>query len=290
MQTIEMISNGRAGRGRAESQSLVLLGLLEAAGLSVRFHQPDSAGETREIACQAVADGVDCVVIAGGDGSVSGVLDTIAGSDTALAVLPVGRGNDFVRGMGLPESVQDLANGIAQGRTRAADLGSVNGKCFGTVTSLGLDAEAGRLAAKGTLVGGMGGYLIEGLKCLRSFDGYPVRVTVDGDVVTDSEITLVACANTATYGGGFRIAPGASPSDGLLDVCLVSRVTRLSALPLLARMAVGKHPGHAGVTMLSATEVEIETSSPLVGLADGETVEGLPLVVKAKPDAIRLVY
>ena len=230
MHTTAIISNARAGRGRAPNQSRILQNMLEGYGCAVRLYQPGSSTETRDIAGDVIDDGVDCVVIAGGDGSVSDVLDLVAGTESALAVLPQGRGNDFVRGMGLPRSCGDLAQSIVRGKIRRVDLGCANGKLFGTVASLGLDAEAGRLVAPGSSLGGMSGYLVQAFRSLRSFHGYPMRVTVDGYLVADDEMTLVACANTSTYGGGFRVAPGATPEDGRLDVCVVRRVSRLEAL------------------------------------------------------------
>lgn len=290
MHTTAIISNAQAGRGRALNQSRILQNMLEGDGRAVHLYQPGSSAETRDIAGDVIADGVDCVVIAGGDGSVSDVLDLVAGTESALAVLPQGRGNDFVRGMGLPRSCGDLAQSIVQGQTRFVDLGSANGKLFGTVASVGLDAEVGRLAAKGSSLGGMSGYLVQAFRSLRSFRGYPMRVTVDGDLVADGEMTLVACANTSTYGGGFCVAPGACPEDGRLDVCVARRVSRLQALGLMAQLAVGEHPGHTDISMFSASEVVIESLDPLVGLADGEVVQGMPFVVSLKQDALRLVY
>jgi YegS/Rv2252/BmrU family lipid kinase len=263
--------------------------MLEGEGCAVVLYQPGSSGEARDIAGDVIAGGVDCVVIAGGDGSVSDVLDLVAGTESALAVLPQGRGNDFVRGMGLPRSCSDLAHSIVQEQIRVVDLGCANGKLFGTVASLGLDAEVGRLAAKGSSLGGMS-YLVQAFKSLRSYRGYPMRVTIDGDLMADGEMTLVACANTSTYGGGFCVAPGASPEDGRLDVCVVRRVSRLQALGLMAQLAVGEHAGHTDISMFSASEVVIESSDPLIGLADGEVVQGMPLVVSLKQDALRLVY
>ena len=284
-----IISNRFAGQGRAIQASANLRDLLHAGGSAVETHESDSADSARFLVQVAVSEGVDCVVIAGGDGSLQNVFGLLADTNTVLAALPTGRGNDFVRGLSMPTSCEVLAQSIRLRRSRRVDLGCVNGKLYGTITSCGLDAEVGRLMVSGSSFRGMTGYLIQALKSIRSFCGYTVKVEVDGKVIADGEMTLVACANTTTYGGGFRIAPGADPADGRLDVCVVRRVSRLKALCLLPQMAFGEHPGHPAVSFLSGYEVRIDTPDPLHALADGEVIGQTPLEVTTKHQVLRVV-
>ena len=290
MQKITIISNRTAGRGRAERRARALEHLLREAGLSPSSHATESADEARGIARSAVAEGCECLVIAGGDGSLRNLLDLIAGTHTALAVLPTGRGNDFSRGVGLASSCARLARSIVEEQTRYVDLGCVNGTLFGTVAGCGLDAEVGRLTAGGSTWGGTAGYLTQALKSIRTFRGFSMRIQVDGIVVHEGDTTLVACANTSTYGGGFRIAPGADPTDGKLDVCVVRRVKRIEALGLLPQLALGNHLGHPSVRFFHASEVRIDSPEPLTTMADGEVIGTVPMKVTVKPQALRVVH
>jgi len=285
-----IISNRLAGKGKDWRAIERLRDLLLDRGVSVETHVPESAENAREITRVAVSSGIGYVVISGGDGSLQNILDVVAGTDSALAALPAGRGNDFVRGLSMPRSIDGLALSILNRQFRTVDVGCVNNTFFGTIVSCGLDAEVGRLTAGGSAFGGMVGYLIQALKSIRSFEAYPVKVEVDGRVVADGEMTLVACANTPTYGGGFRVAPGASPTDGKLDICIVCRVSRIKALSLLHLMAIGQHPGHPEVTFLSGQEIRIETADPLIALADGEVIGQTPLEISVKRRSLRVVY
>jgi diacylglycerol kinase (ATP) len=290
MQRTVIIPNRVAGRGNAVRASTRLRDLLHAQGGTVEVCEPDSAESARSLVRGAVSEGVGCVVIAGGDGSLQNIFDLVADTDTVLAAIPTGRGNDLVRGLSMPLSCEKLAKSILEERSRRVDLGCVNRKLYGTIACCGLDAEVGRLTAGGSDFGGMTGYLIQALKSIRSFCGYAVRIEVDGRVLADGEMTLVACANTATYGGGLCVAPGADPADGRLDICIVRRVSRFKALGLLPQMAIGEHPGHPEVSFHSGYEIRIETPDPLHALADGEVIGQTPLEVSTKHQVLRVVH
>lgn len=289
MERIHIIANPKAGKGRAVGKAERLAALLTAAGAVAHVDVPGSRQEAVAHAGEAVDAGCDCLVVCGGDGSLAGILDLAARSDTALGVLPAGRGNDFARGLGAGGSCEALVAAVGRGRTRPVDLGAVDGQSFATVVGCGLDAEVGRAAIGGTAVGGMAGYVIEALRHLRTFRGFAMCLEVDGRVVHDGDTTLVACANTSTYGGGFRVAPGADPADGRLDVCVVRGVGRFEAASLLPQLAIGTHVGHPAVSLFAASEVRVTAAEPLVALADGEVAGQVPFTVTVRPGALRVV-
>ncbi len=289
LQKTTIIANPKAGSGRAERHAIDLECLLQERGVSATRVVPRTSIEARTVAKDAILAGSECLVVAGGDGSLRNILDIVANSTAALALLPTGRGNDFAKAVCGKITPERMAASIAAGQTIPVDLGSVNGKPFATVAGCGLDAEVGRLTADGSAVAGIGGYLIQALKSIRTFKGYPVRVEVDGKLVSDGDTTLVACANIETYGGGFRIAPGADFADGKLEVCVVKQVGRLEALGLLPRLAIGQHLDHPAVTMMLGSEIHIESTDPLFAMVDGEVADPVPLDVAVQPAALRVV-
>ncbi|MBT5568289.1 MAG: sphingosine kinase, partial [Acidimicrobiaceae bacterium] len=114
------------------------------------------------------------------------------------------------------------------------------------------------------------------------------RLTLDGEVV-ELTAAVVVVANTAFFGGGMRICPDADPTDGLLDVCIVGEVGRLSLLRSFAKVRTGAHVDHPGVSMFRAAAVAITALDAQPGLrADGEPFGSLPCELVAQPEAIRV--
>lgn len=289
LRQITLISNASAGGGRAGRRARDLANRLVSRELSVDHHPTNSADEARQVVLDAVASSCECLCVAGGDGTIRNVLDLVASTDTPLAVLPSGRGNDFVRAIGGPSSVDRVAQAIQCMAIRRVDLGAVNGSLFATVAGCGLDAEVGRLTEGGSAFGSTAGYLVQAIRSISSFSGYVIRVEVDGRVVWDGDTTLVACANTSTYGGGFMIAPGADPTDGLLDVCVIKRVSRIKALSLLPQLAVGEHTGHPDVTFYQGESVRITSEELLHAVADGDVVGQIPLQITTRASVLDVI-
>jgi diacylglycerol kinase (ATP) len=114
------------------------------------------------------------------------------------------------------------------------------------------------------------------------------RLTLDGEVV-ELTAAVVVVANTAFFGGGMRICPDADPTDGLLDVCVVGEVGRLSLLRSFAKVRTGAHLDHPDVSMFRAAAVGIVALDARPGLrADGEPFGSLPCDLVASPGAIQV--
>ena len=289
MRKIAIIANPKAGQGKALERARRLHASLLRKGLTSECHVPESAEEARAVVRGAVSGGTDVVVVAGGDGTVRDVLDLLAGTSTALGILCSGRGNDFVRGLQSPRSVRSLVQSIADRHTTTVDLGSGNGALFATVATCGLDAEVGQQTTAGSKLAGSAGYVLQALKSIRTFSGYAVRVEVNGEPIFEDEATLVACANTPTYGGGLQVAPGAHLSDGMLELCVIRRVSRLGALALLPLLAVGEHVGHPVVELRRVSEIRITTDGSVPMLIDGEPLSTNTLDVQIRPAALKVV-
>ena len=289
MRKIAIIANPNAGRGRAPNRAQRLEMVLRRAGIRVESHVPGSVAEGREIVESAIREGCDGVVIAGGDGSIRDVLDLLSDSGTALGVLPCGRGNDLVRGLQTPRSVRAFAQVIVSRRTRSVDLGVANDRTFATSATCGLDAEVGRLTASGSLLGGSAGYVVQALRSIRTFTGYEVSVESEGHLVYEGEVTLVACSNTATYGGGLKIAPGADVTDGMLELCVIGRVSRIESLTLFPLLSVGAHVGHPAVTVHRTSVVRIYSDGVVPMQVDGEPLEADAMEVGVRKGALRIM-
>jgi diacylglycerol kinase (ATP) len=113
-----------------------------------------------------------------------------------------------------------------------------------------------------------------------------MTLTLDGEART-LPATMVAVGNTAWYGGGLQICPGADPADGLLDVTIVGATTRLELIRTKPRLADGTHVLHPSVEVVRAARIELACPG-VTTYADGELVAPLPVVVECVPGAVRV--
>ena len=237
-----------------------------------------------------------CIVACGGDGIVQEIANALADARPslgyvcpALGLAPVGRCNDFARAFEIPTDPAMIADVLLTGRPTPTDLGRVNGRYFCTVATAGVDAEVSsfvdtmRMPLRGTLA-----YLYGAVRVLIRYRPYDMTITGDFGVI-EGPMLLASTANTSCYGGAIRIAPDADPADGLLDLCVIDRVTRLRAIALIPALLAGKHGRCPAVHFLRTQRLTIESRHPLELWADGERIARTPAIIEVVPAAIRLL-
>jgi diacylglycerol kinase (ATP) len=193
---VALLVNATAGRGRGARAADGVRQAFTDAGLTVRELTADTRAAAERQAHAAVAEGVAAVAALGGDGVAHAAVQAVAGTAIPLAVLPAGTGNDLAGALGMP------ADPLAAARAAVTD-------------------RANRLRRPR----GPRRYDVAILAELLQLRPRPVVLTVDG-VASRQEVPLVAVGNTARYGGGRQICPGAAPDDGLLEVVVVGRINR----------------------------------------------------------------
>jgi YegS/Rv2252/BmrU family lipid kinase len=293
--TALVIVNPAAGGGRAGrtwERARRALGDLDLPYTCVQTSRP---GEATSLARDAVHCGVQRVIAVGGDGTVSAVADGLAGSQTALGVVPAGTGNDFVRTMRLPREAGRAARLALQGASGWIDVGRVEHAnqiaSLVNVAGCGFDAEVVRRTGTGRTGGGTLPYLASVVRVVWTFAPRRLRLTLDGQSI-ERHVLGVAVANGPCYGGGLRIAPAASLEDGLLDVCLVGALPPLGLLALLPRLYAGTHAGHPAVEFFRCREVVVESvydGPETCCHTDGELLGRLPARFWIEPRGLRCV-
>jgi YegS/Rv2252/BmrU family lipid kinase len=250
---------------------------LDAAGAEFRVVETRDLGHATHAARDAAGRG-EVVVALGGDGLVGTLAGALRGS-APLGVLPGGRGNDFARAIGIPQDIPGACRVLLTGVRKALDLGDANGRAFACIASMGYDSEANRLANDAKLVRGNLVYAYAAIRALVSWKPARFTVRLDGRDLRFEGYT-VAAANTGYYGGGMHMAPGADPSDGLLEVILVEQVSKRRFLANLPKVFKGEHVHEKTVSVHRAREVEISADRPFDVYADGEPVTTLPATVR----------
>lgn len=284
-----LIINPAAGAGRAMRRIARRHEALKAAwpGLDcvVSASPQDLAQRVRD----AAERGDPQVLIAGGDGSAWAALNALAGTPTALGVLPVGTGNDLAASVGVPRELDAAIEVLRQGCVHAVDIGRVEGHAYGCVLGLGLDTPALETINRSIVRRSRPLYTWAALKALCTYTPRHVRVEGD-DWCFEGRAVFVAVSNTRTYAGGMRLTPQAQVRDGLLDVCIVAadRLPRL--MGRFGRIVRGRHAASSGVVLRQSARVVLTTETPTPVTLDGElTALKAPLEVRAEPGALRLL-
>jgi diacylglycerol kinase (ATP) len=267
-----------------------------------------------EIGLPASAEGLDAILIFGGDGTVHRHLSALVRLGLPVLVVPAGSGNDFARALGLRrvrdslDAWRTLASSGANVRT--VDLGVITpigtagkarsdgaGRYFSCAAGVGLDGEIARRA--NTLprwLRGHGGYALSVAPALLRFGPFGLKLSVQPagnseKLVPQVERTTLAAvfANTPVYGGGMRIAPKAKMDDGQLDVCLIRDIRKLKLVGVFPSVYFGRHLGIREVEYFTTKRVSVETDRPLDVYADGEYVCRTPVELSVASGALRVV-
>jgi diacylglycerol kinase (ATP) len=285
--------NPAAHGGRGVRALPAVTARLAQAGVELDVHHTTSIADARKTACDA-AGRMDAVIAMGGDGMVgacaAGLADAGPEARAALAVVPVGGGNDAARALGLPHDDPLAAAGRLPGLPRRrVDLVRADGRRYLNVAGAGFDAEVNRVA-NARLRWAPGRLRYVGAMVVKLASERPVRfsVTLDGRA-EELAAWLVVVANGRSYGGGMRIAPGARLDDGLLDVVVIGDLTKADFLATFPKVYAGRHLEHPQVTVYHARRVELDADRPRAVYADGEPAGELPMAFEVEPAALAVL-
>jgi YegS/Rv2252/BmrU family lipid kinase len=257
----------------------------------------DRAGHGAELAAEfALHHGAQGIVVAcGGDGTAHEIAQALLGTETALAILPLGTGNDFARAFLSSLNLDQLLSRIAQPQIRPIDLLEVNGRMSLNITSFGFDTRVQALMMA----------INRRLRWLRSMS-YPLAIAIslfgnrtftcscalDGGLRQDVHYILAALCNGRYYGGGFNPAPQASVEDGTIEWVQIDPLSLPRILGLISKYKQGRHVGDPAVHSRSVKEGHLWAApgQALLGNIDGELFEAAEIRFKVVPSAIRFAF
>ena len=284
-----VIVNPRAGRGAGTRKLPVLRQELRCRHMESRIVVTTGPGHARELARSALAEGETCVVAVGGDGTVSEVAGSLAGTAACLGIIAVGTGNDLARTLGLPRGRIDRAlEVIGEKRTRQVDLGRVGDRYFVSLLGVGFPAVVAAGANRMRYLTGTAAFLLSVLRCIHRMRPASVRLLMDGREM-ERECTSILVQNTPYTGGGLRIAPGARLDDGQLDVVVVDDIGRLDLVWNLPKVYSGRHLGHPRFSIFRCRTVEIDASPVLEKTLDGDAFGRTPVKAEICPRALTVI-
>ncbi|WP_119870142.1 diacylglycerol kinase family protein [Frondihabitans sp. 762G35] len=295
-QTIVVAINPSASFGRGKPVGPTVVAALTDVGHRVTALVRDSQEALVEAARDALADRPDALVVVGGDGMVGLGAALVATTGIPLGIVPSGTGNDMARALGIPHDDPRAATRLLVRALESAPR---------VVDAIRVTEASGRSTwVAGSVSAGFDAFVNERANRLRWPKGrarYDLALAIEllrlrqVDYVLDldgvSRVvagTLVTAANARTVGGGIALAPDAVVDDGLLDVLVVERLSRIGFLRLFPSVSKGRHLGDPRVTVHRARRVRIEAAG-VVAFGDGERLGSLPVEVEVVPEALAVL-
>jgi len=278
-----MLINPNARQGKTPLDGVIAR--LEARGVDV---VPETFSSTAEIAADIVRrrDGMDLVIVCGGDGTINAAARGILETGLPMGILPLGTANDLARTLAIPADINAAADVIAAGHMRRIDVGEVNGHPFFNVASIGLSVELARgLTRETKRRWGRLGYAVAALRVLaraRPFSATIISKSGEARVKT----LQIAVGNGRHYGGGNIVEQSAAIDDKNLDLYSLELANVWKLALMLRSFRSGEHGAWQEVRTERCTEFEIRTRKPRPINTDGELVTFTPARFVVLPDAV----
>lgn len=287
-----IIRNPAARRQIEPAQFEAAVGMLRREGWDVTVSITERAGHATDVAREAAAQMIDVVIANGGDGTINEVVNGLAGSETALAVLPSGTANVWAKEIGVSRDPAQAMRVVLTGRRERVDLGVATtphsgARHFLLMAGIGLDAEIiprvnpGLKRRTGALA-----YVLAAVPTAVRTRPWATHMTVDGTEVETPMYWLVV-GNTRNYGGLVHITHHARAASGELDAVLMRR-GGLHLLPDGVRVLLKRHEHSPNVHYRPVRELSIETPGIPFQL-DGDDCGDTPVVLSVRPSALTVI-
>lgn len=221
---------------------------------------------------RAVDDGVDIMIVVGGDGMVNTIGSVLVGTDTALAVIPAGSGNGFARHFAVPLSPEKAARVLSKGHVQKIDVGKIDGRYFFVTCGLAWDAQIIKGFDKSPIRGILP-YIFSGIHQYFMYQRQTFKLELDGEKITIEEPLILTSANLTEYGYGAKIAPNARSDDGMLELVMVPIPEPVQFISKLPHLFDGTLDQSDMVQYKRFREMKVEREAAEPVQVDGELLE-----------------
>jgi len=265
---IFLVINQYAGHGKGEKAVDLVIPFLKKRGHTVEYSFTNRPGHATELASKASLDGFDLVVAVGGDGTVNEVAQGLIGTDTPMGIIPMGSGNGLARELKISMNMHKSTRTLVEGENLQLDVCKLNDQRFLCTSGIGFDAmiayKMSKAASRGFLK-----YVQLVIQESIFFKPLDVKMTIDG-VAIEKPVFLITFANASQFGNNAFIAPGASMTDGLIDVVVVRKFAKIW-MPVFAVALFSKLiPKLPFVDCYKARQIELQLADTPHYHFDGE--------------------
>ncbi len=285
-----MIANPTSGSyAQNKDQLEETLIFLREHNWQIELKLTEAAGDATRLAREAAEQGVNVVVAVGGDGTINEVIQGLAGSETALGVLPLGTVNVWAREMEISLEAAEARKVLVEGQMRRVDLGKVNDRYFLLMVGIGFDGEVAQAVEKKFLKRlGVVGYVLASIWIGLSFPSFVASVKLEDQWVRRRVLHIVV-GNTRLYGGAVKFTWQAKCDDGLLDVCTVRRRNHFWRVIAMLDFLFNKEQRSRIVDYRTCAEIEIRTRKPVAMQIDGDPAGTTPAKFHVEPEALKVI-
>ena len=286
-----LIMNPTAGRPKPDDIVERIDRALHKHGLPCDIALTEKSGDGTALAQQAVRERCNLVIAAGGDGTVKEVVNGLVGTQTKLGILPIGTVNVLARELKIPFDTPKAIQVLAEGNTNNIDLGCANGHYFTLMAGLGFDGEvvSNVLQPLKDIIGSSA-YVLSAIETLVKYD--PTEVTLEmPDGTYTTEAFLVIVANSSTYAYKLKMAPYATPDDGLLDICVFERSfsDKIGFVRQVAEIFINRHVYHKAVSYWKTPKVTIKSNPNVLVQLDGDSFDSTPVDISICPRILSVI-
>ena len=296
MRHIVYIINPISGTGGKASLQTLVEQKTSAVGIKFSIHYSVANGDYSFLYPVIKQQGVTDIVIAGGDGTINQVLNSLRGQPVQFGIIPAGSGNGLALSAGIPKAKDKALDIIFKGKSLPTDAFLINDRFACMLCGLGLDAQVAHDFAKDPRRG-LSTYVQKAVADFFTAKAYPFTLSAGGEELT-TDAYFISVANSNQFGNYFTIAPRASLTDGLLDIVVVTAQSKLSMLLQTFRQVGGFNSlqesplsnKEAGVIYFQAKELSIKNPAAAPLHIDGDPSETEPLFsFKILPDFYKLI-
>ncbi len=287
---LHLIWNPVAGNGAAVSVFQLVADALAERGIPFSAEKTEHVGHATELARAAVENGVKKIAVLGGDGTIREVSSALVHTDAQLGIISCGTGNDIIRPLNIPKDPLAALDLILNGEARHMDAATVNDQLFFNVAGFGFDVDVLRYVEiyKKRMKNGSLAYLRGLLAALLHLYSRKTKITwPDGSM--EADVLIIAAGNGTHFGGGMMVTPKADPFDGLLDICIITNISKLKAYMILPKFMKGEHLTTKYVTYFKTTELTAVCEPASLLDIDGEVMPGTPVTFKILPQALWVI-
>lgn len=290
MKKVKLIYNPFSGENIILSKLDSIINIHQEAGYTIVPYRISKNCSIDDAFLDIKEGGYQYILVAGGDGTVDSVVNTMArlGISLPIAILPVGTANDFSKFLGIPTDVEQACKQIVNSQVTTVDLGKINDKYFVNVASTGFFTDVSQ-KTDNNLKNSIGklAYYLKGLEELPNFR--PLKVKVESKEVSfEGNMYLMLVFNGKTA-GNFNLATKASVEDGKLDVIIFKATKFYEVIPLLIKVFRGEHLDSENVIYFETEELFVECNEEIVTDIDGEKGPDFPLNIKCIKGGLKIL-
>ncbi|MCI5675630.1 MAG: diacylglycerol kinase family lipid kinase [Ezakiella sp.] len=290
---IRFIYNEKSGRARASDKLNRIVRYLLEDGHEVSFRLTHGAKDATRYAAEAEEDGIDRLVVVGGDGTVNEAVGGLVevGSSIPMFIIPEGTTNDFATYMGFKKSDWEIFSAIVGDKIEVVDVGKCRDRYFINVGAVGLFTSVAHNTPKSLKAAvGRTAYILKGVSEFATEGMRAMNLSVKSEEFTeDLRAYLFLITNSQSVGGFSKMAPLASVKDGLLDCIIIRDMPISELLTVLMRILDGEHINHPSVVYFKTKKLELSCDEEVELDIDGEYFGDLPATFEVVPQALNLL-